>query len=85
MNTTVQARVNINLKQEADLLFKNLGISTSDAIRLFLQQAINRNSIPFEIKAKEPSKDTLLAIMELREGQGESFSNVEELFKSWDN
>lgn len=49
-NSTIQIRVDEDLKKKADLLFSDLGIDTASAIRLFLTQAVMRNGIPFEIK-----------------------------------
>jgi DNA-damage-inducible protein J len=52
-NSTIQIRVDEDLKKKADSLFTELGIDTASAIRLFLTQAVMRNEIPFEIKIIE--------------------------------
>lgn len=48
--STIQVRVDDDLKSKADTLFKELGIDTTSAIRMFLTQAVAYNGIPFEVK-----------------------------------
>ena len=50
MSTTIQIRVDEELKQKSDLLFKELGTDTTSAIRIFLTQAVASNGFPFEIR-----------------------------------
>ena len=50
MASTIQVRVDDDLKEKADALFKDLGTDTTTAIRMFLTQALAVNGFPFEIK-----------------------------------
>ena len=50
MASTIQVRVEDELKAKADELFKDLGTDTTTAIRMFLKQALAVNGFPFEIK-----------------------------------
>ena len=50
MASTIQVRVDDDLKAKSDELFKDLGTDTTTAIRMFLTQAIAVNGFPFEIK-----------------------------------
>ncbi len=50
MASTIQVRVDDELKNKSDALFKDLGTDTTTAIRMFLTQAIATNGFPFEIK-----------------------------------
>ena len=50
MASTIQLRVDDDLKNKSDELFKDLGTDTTTAIRMFLKQAIAVNGFPFEIK-----------------------------------
>lgn len=52
MASTIQVRVDDELKAESDKLFKDLGTDTTSAIRMFLTQAVAYNGFPFEIKRK---------------------------------
>ena len=50
MASTIQVRVDDELKDKADQLFKDLGTDTTSAVRMFLIQAVAQNGFPFEIK-----------------------------------
>ena len=50
MASTIQLRVDDDLKTRADELFRDLGTDTTTAIRMFLTQALAVNGFPFEIK-----------------------------------
>lgn len=50
MASTIQVRVDDDLKRRSDMLFKDLGTDTTSAIRMFLTQAVANNGFPFEIK-----------------------------------
>ena len=52
MASTIQVRVDDEIKSKADMLFKDLGMDTTTAIRIFLTQAIANDGFPFEIKKK---------------------------------
>ena len=57
---TVTARVDENVKKEAETLFKKMGLNMSTAMNLFLKKCILEQGIPFELKV--PNKETLKAI-----------------------
>ncbi len=82
-NVTIQARVSAELKQEAEAVFAAIGMSTTEAIRVFLQQAVNSGGLPFQPTAKAPNVETLAAMMELEDRGGQVFSTTEELFADW--
>ncbi|MEE1374279.1 MAG: type II toxin-antitoxin system RelB/DinJ family antitoxin [Clostridia bacterium] len=50
MTSTIQIRVDDDLKNKSDQLFKDLGTDTTSAIRMFLTQAVAHNGFPFEIR-----------------------------------
>ncbi|MFV0321437.1 MAG: type II toxin-antitoxin system RelB/DinJ family antitoxin [Alphaproteobacteria bacterium] len=43
----LQIRIDDKLKEEADAIYKKLGIKLPDAIRMFLQQSVNDAGLPF--------------------------------------
>ncbi len=55
--TTISLRVDKDIKDKADSLFNELGLSLSAAINIFLRQSVRRQKIPFEIE-NEPFKNT---------------------------
>jgi DNA-damage-inducible protein J len=78
-NVTVQARVSAELKQEAEAVFSAIGLSTAEAIRVFLQQAVNKGGLPFQPTARTPNSETRAAMMEFEDGGGERFATTDEL------
>ena len=52
----IRARVNPELKANTQAIFENLGLSTSDAIVLFLKQVEMKNGIPFDLTVSEEVK-----------------------------
>ena len=71
MASTIQVRVDDDLKKKSANLFKELGTDTTTAIRMFLTQAVAHNGFPFEIKriSENPylplSEEQLLQKLEL--------------------
>lgn len=82
-NVTIQARVSPELKEEAEAVFNAIGMTTAEAIRVFLMQAINSGGLPFQPSAKMPNDETAAAILELEDGGGEQFQTAEDLFADW--
>lgn len=58
----VRARVSSELKHESEVILSELGMSMSDAIRIFLSQIKLRNEFPIELKI--PNRETLKAMKE---------------------
>ena len=59
----------------------DVGLSPSQALKLFAKAVINYGGIPFELKTKQPSAQTLAAIEELEQGKSHTASDVNELLK----
>jgi DNA-damage-inducible protein J len=51
----VRARVEPRLKEEAEIVFECLGISTTEAIRMFLTQVKMRRGLPFAVEIPSDS------------------------------
>ena len=60
-------RVDRDLKEQADALFKNLGMNTSVALNMFLTQSVREGRIPFMVtmQSPEPSQELKEALKEL--------------------
>ena len=65
MSSTIQVRVDDDLKNKSDQLFKDLGTDTTSAIRMFLIQAVANNGFPFEIRRAESNPYTAMSEEEL--------------------
>lgn len=82
-NVTVQARISPELKEQAEAVLAEIGLSTAEAIRVFLQQTVNSGGLPFQPTAKRPNAETLDAMAELESGGGQGFDSTETLFADW--
>ncbi|MBL4910789.1 MAG: type II toxin-antitoxin system RelB/DinJ family antitoxin [Alteromonadaceae bacterium] len=56
-----------------------VGLSPSQALKLFARAVINYGGIPFELKVKQPNVMTVTAIQELSQGLGEKSESVTSL------
>lgn len=73
MTSTIQLRVDEDLKRKSDELFRDLGTDTTTAIRMFLTQSLAVNGFPFEIKRVNSNPYAILSESEM----------LEKLEKSW--
>jgi DNA-damage-inducible protein J len=68
MNTaTIQIRTDPEVKAESRAIFEALGITMSDAVNIFLRQAIREGGFPFEVKLRRPNKTTLAAMEDVEQ------------------
>ena len=64
----IRARVEPELKQEAEKVFTTLGLSPTEAITLFYKQTALHNGLPFALRI--PNEETLAAIRQVESGKG---------------
>ena len=62
--TNLTVRIDSSLKDEAESLFKDLGMSLSTAFNIFLRQSVRMQAIPFSISRGIPNRATLAAMRE---------------------
>lgn len=67
----INARVENELKKNAEKVLKRVGVKTSDAVGMFLQQIVLHEGLPFEVRI--PNKETRRAIRALRAGKGKIY------------
>ncbi|NLP18748.1 MAG: type II toxin-antitoxin system RelB/DinJ family antitoxin [Firmicutes bacterium] len=48
--TSIFARVELEVKEQAEMVLNKLGIPMSNAINIFLRQVVLQNGLPFEVK-----------------------------------
>ena len=63
-NETLHIRVSSEVKEEVEILLNQMGMSTAEAINIFLSQVIINGGIPFAIRAKIPNETTKQAMYE---------------------
>lgn len=74
----IRARVEPDLKQDAETIFSALGLSPTEAITLFYKQVALCQGLPFAVRI--PNAETPEAIRQARTGEGlTSYGSVEEL------
>lgn len=76
----ISTRIDRDSKLEFTNVCEEIGLSPSQAIKLFAKAVINYGGIPFELKRKQPNKVTLQAMKELEEGKGHKVNSTSELF-----
>ena len=77
---TIRARVAPTLKRDAEAVLKKLGLTSSEAITLFLTQVKLTNGLPFPVRV--PSKQTKRAIKDARAREDlETFDTVSDWAK----
>ena len=72
-------RIDHDTKLAFTQICEEVGLSTSQAIKLFTRAVINYGGIPFELKAKQPNSITAMAIQELSQGRGHKTNNITSL------
>ena len=75
----ISARVDPTLKRNAEEVFKELGLTTTQAITLFYKQVELERGLPFAIRM--PNDVTAEALEQARKRQNlDSFNTLEDLF-----
>lgn len=60
--STVQIVMDTDLKEQVELLYKKLGTSFAEAVRIFAKQSIQENGMPFIIHIPEQKIDQRIGI-----------------------
>ena len=83
---TLHIRIEPDVKERAEETLKDLGLSITDAINVFLNQVILHDGIPFEIKKPRYNKETLQALEDVKNKKNlsKTFDSVDEMFEELD-
>jgi DNA-damage-inducible protein J len=66
-NSEVKSRIDPDLKNNATAVLERCGLTVSSAIRLFMEQVVITEGIPFQVRAKKPSSMLVKALEEADE------------------
>ena len=78
----IHSRIQLEIKEQAEGILQRLGLSPTEAIRMFYTQITLRNGLPFDVAI--PNDVTITALEESRNSrQLERFNSTEELFENW--
>ncbi|SDK70460.1 type II toxin-antitoxin system RelB/DinJ family antitoxin [Alkalibacterium thalassium] len=72
----INVRIDKELKEEADKVYKEMGMNLSTAITVFLKQSVNDQSMPFKPNLNNAAN--IQARKEVESGETEQFDNVED-------
>ena len=82
-SAVVHARLEPQVKKRAEGIFSKLGMSPTEAIRLFYTQVSLHKGLPFSVKI--PNKLTRKVLKESQAGKNiEEFDSLEDMYASWD-
>ena len=82
---TLRMKISPDVKSEAGLILSRLGISTADAVNIFLNQVILRGGLPFDVRLPAAKDETLALIEQIENGTAEMvgpFETFEEFKQS---
>ena len=79
----IHARIEPQTKQKAEGVLRRLGLTPTEAIRIFYRQISLRGGLPFPVAI--PNELTSSTLEKSRRGEElEEFESVEALFKNWE-
>ncbi len=82
-SAVIHARIEPETKDLAEGVLNRLGLSPTEAIRIFYQQICLRRGLPFIVKI--PNKLTRATLVKSsRRENVKQFDNLNEMFASWD-
>jgi len=82
MQTSIKMRISEELKNEASQVLRDCGLTVSSAVRLFLEQVVSHQGIPFEVK--RPSARMKIALQEatgIETKASHRFTSVDDMLK----
>lgn len=80
---TIRARVEPELKAEAEAMLEELGLSPTTAITLFYRQVVRQQGLPLELRV--PNATTRAAMLDARAGRNVTHaSSVDDFFAKLD-
>jgi len=80
--TTVEARIDEKLRNEAADVLASFGLTVSDAFRMMMLRIAREKTLPFE--PLQPNDETVAAMQAARRGEVVTVASPEELFASLD-
>ena len=75
----LSTRIDYETKIAFTHICDEMGLSPSQALKLFARAVVNHGGIPFELKVRQPNALTIAAMQELAEGRGHRAASVDAL------
>lgn len=89
--TTLNIRIDENLKNKASKAFASMGLDMSSAVKLFLHQSVLEQRMPFEIRTvngytraeeDEMLKERDQLMRDIQSGKAKGYKNTKEMYKA---
>ena len=87
---TYNVRIDKQVREQADILYKSMGLSLSAAINLFLKQSVIQGRLPIDEVIAEPDyadalmRDALEIDAAIADGTATIYSTPDEMFAAWE-
>ncbi|EEK4464949.1 type II toxin-antitoxin system RelB/DinJ family antitoxin [Salmonella enterica] len=87
METTVRARLDDNLKNQFESILQDCGLSVSTALRLFAENVVRNEGLPFEITRKPSARlrESMRQTQELIEKKAPGYTSVDDMLAGMNN
>ncbi|VAW40422.1 hypothetical protein MNBD_CHLOROFLEXI01-4377 [hydrothermal vent metagenome] len=80
----IHARIDPETKTKAETILRRLGMTPTEAIRMFYAQISLQNGLPFDVKI--PNDLTAATLTKSHHGEDvEEFNALDEMFGSWES
>lgn len=77
-NEFIRVRINEQLKHEANEVLESMGLTMSDAIRIFLKRVVDEKALPFTLEMPRHLDALQMSKEEFDSRMGRSFRDIEE-------
>lgn len=77
-NEIVRVRINEQLKNDATAVLESMGLTMSDAIRIFLKRVVDEKALPFTLKMPKHLDISQMSKEEIDQAFEASFKDFEE-------
>lgn len=82
--TTINVRVDEDLKRRVESIYSELGMNLSTAINVFLRASVRCDGIPFDMRLENPNSETIAAMLEAeriaKDPSVKGYTDLDELF-----
>jgi len=86
--TNLNIQTNKEIKDQAEKIFNELGLTMTTAVNIFLRTVIREHGIPFELKLEVPNNTTVAAIEEgrkmMKDPSSPRYSSIDALKEALD-
>ena len=80
-STTIQFRMDADLKQRLEKIFKEMGLNMTTAMNLFAHAVVNQGKIPFDITAPKSQLENDLEDVRAGRHLSRAYKNTKELYE----